>query len=65
MATFSAWKFNALQGTGEALAKLQNLNRDSLINPRDEAVVGRNKPKTAIPSVWRFCEGACEHALRP
>ena len=32
-----------------ALAKLEKLNRDFLINLHDEV----------------FCEGACEHALRP
>ena len=26
---------------------------------------GRKKPKTVILPVWRFSEGACEHALRP
>ncbi len=64
MATLSAWKSRTLQGAGEALAKLEKLNRDFLINLHDEAVV-RKKPKTVIPPVWRFCEGACEHALRP
>jgi uncharacterized membrane protein len=69
VATLSAWKSNALQGVGEAPAKLEKLNRDSLINLHDEAVVswevGRKKPKTVIPSVRRSCEGVCEHALRP
>jgi hypothetical protein len=67
MATLSAWMSNALPGADEALTKLEKLNRDSLIYRHDEAVVswgvGRKKPKTVIASVWRFCEGACEHAL--
>ena len=66
MATLSAWTFNALQGAAGAL---EQLNRDFLINLHDEAVVswevGRKKPKTVILPVWRFREGACEHALRP
>jgi hypothetical protein len=65
MTTLSAWKFSTLQGAGEAPAKLEKLNRDFLINPHDEAVVqcevDKKKP-TVIP-VWRFCEGACEHAF--
>jgi len=69
MATLSAWKCNMLQGADEALAKLENLNRDFLINLHDEAAVswevGRKKPNTVILPVWRFCEGACEHALGP
>ena len=69
MATLSAWKFRTLRGTGEAPAKLEKLNRDFPINLHDEAVVswevGRKKPKTVILPVWRFREGACEHALRP
>jgi hypothetical protein len=40
-----------------------------VINLLGEAVVswevGRKKPKTVIPPVWRFCEGACEHEVRP
>jgi len=67
--TLSAWKFGTLQGAGEAPAKLEKPNRDFLINLRDEAVVsweaGRKKPMTVILPVRRFCESACEHALRP
>jgi hypothetical protein len=69
MTTLSAWKFSTLRGAGEAPAKLEKLNRDFLVNLPDEAVVsweaGRKKPKTAVLPVWRFCESACEHALRP
>jgi uncharacterized membrane protein len=69
MATLSAWKFSTLQGADEALAKLEKPNRDFVINLHDEAVVSweadGKKPKTVILPVWRFCESACEHALRP
>ena len=69
MTTLSAWKFDTLRGAGQARAKLEKPNRDVLINLPDEAVVGREagrkKPDTVIPAEWRFCEGACEHALRP
>lgn len=50
MTTPSAWKVNTLQGADEAVVTWE---------------VGRKKPNTVILSVWRFCEGACEHALRP
>ena len=69
MTTLSAWKFRTLRGTGEAPAKLEKLNRDFPINLRDDGVVsweaGRKKPMTVILPVRRFCESACEHALRP
>jgi hypothetical protein len=49
------------------LAKLEQLSRDLLINLHDAVAVswevGRKKPNTVIPPVWRFCEGACEHEL--
>jgi len=69
MATLSAWSFTRLQGADEMLAKLEELSRDFVISPHDAAVesweVGRKKPNNVVPSVWRFCEGACEHELRP
>lgn len=50
MATLTAWKFNTPQGADEALAKLEKLNRDFVINVHDAAVVswepGHKKPKT-------------------
>ena len=49
MTTISAWKFNAVRGTGEVV--------------RREAV--REKPKAVILSVWRFCEGGGEHVPCP
>ena len=53
MAALSAWKFGALQGAREVLAKLEKLSRDFLINLHDAVAVswevGRNKPKTVIP----------------
>lgn len=50
MVTLTAWKFNSPQGADEALAKLERLHRDLLINVHDAAVVswevGKKKPKT-------------------
>ncbi len=50
MATLTAWKFETSNGADEALAKLEKLNRDYLINLHDAAVVswevGKKKPKT-------------------
>ncbi len=50
MATLTAWKFDTPNGADEALAKLEKLNRDYLINLHDAAVVswevGTKKPKT-------------------
>ncbi len=50
MATLTAWKFDTPNGADEALAKLEKLNRDYLINLHDAAVVswevGKKKPKT-------------------
>ena len=50
MATLTAWKFNMPDGADEALARLEKLNRDFLIELHDAAVVswevGRKKPKT-------------------
>lgn len=69
MTTISAWKFNAVRGVGEVLPKLAKLNRDFLANLLDEVVVrwqaSRKKPKAVILSLWRFCEGGCEHVPCP
>jgi len=50
IATLTAWKFDTPNGADEALAKLEKLNRDYLINLHDAAVVswevGKKKPKT-------------------
>ena len=50
MATLTAWKFNTPEGADAALAKLEKLSRDFLINLHDAAVVswevGKKKPKT-------------------
>jgi len=50
MATLTAWMFDTPNGADEALAKLEKLNRDYLINLHDAAVVswevGKKKPKT-------------------
>jgi uncharacterized membrane protein len=49
MATLTAWKFDTPNGADEALAKLEKLNRDYLINLHDAAVVSwevsKKKPK--------------------
>ena len=69
MTTLSAWKFSTLQGAEEASAKLEKLHRYCLIYLHAETVVSweasRKKPKTVMFPVWRFCEGACEHAFGP
>jgi hypothetical protein len=69
MTTISAWKFNAVRGAGEVLPKLAKLNRDFLVSLLGEVVVcweaGRNKPKAVILSIWRLCEGGCEHVPCP
>lgn len=69
MTTISAWKFNAVRGAGEVLPKLAKLNRNFLVSLLGEVVVcwevGRKKPKAVILSVWRFCEGGCEHVPCP
>jgi uncharacterized membrane protein len=69
MTTISAWKFNAVRGAGEVLPKLAKLNRNFLVSLLAEVVVcwedGRKKPKAIFLSVWRFCEGGCEHAPCP
>jgi len=50
MATLTAWKFDRADGADIALAKLQDLQREQLIEVQDGAVVtypqGANKPKT-------------------
>src|ERR1700753_3734786 len=37
MATLTAWKFNTPQGADEALAKLEKLNKEFVINVHDAA----------------------------
>lgn len=50
MSTLTAWKFNTPHGADEALARLEKLNRDYVINLHDAAVVswqvGKKKPTT-------------------
>ena len=69
MTTISAWTFNAVRGAGEVLPKLAKLNRTFLVSLLGEVVVcweaGRRKPKAVILSIWRFCEGGCEHVPCP
>ena len=69
MTTIITWKFDAVRGAGEVLPKLAKLNWDFLVSLLDEVVVcgeaGRKKPKAVILSVWRFCEGGCEHVPCP
>lgn len=50
MASLTVWKFNSPDGAKEALAKLQELNKQQLIIIQDAAIaswpVGKKKPKT-------------------
>ncbi len=50
MATLSVWKFNTTSGAGEALAKMESLQKQQLIQVQDAALVwweeGKDKPKT-------------------
>jgi uncharacterized membrane protein len=50
MATLTAWKFNTPHGADDALARLEKLHNEMLINLHDAAVVswevGHKKPKT-------------------
>jgi uncharacterized membrane protein len=50
MATLTAWKFSSPYGADDALATLEKLQGEALIQVQDAAVVswesGRNKPKT-------------------
>jgi uncharacterized membrane protein len=50
MATLTAWKFTAPYGADDALAKLEKLQSEALIQVQDAAVVswepGQRKPKT-------------------
>ena len=50
MTALTVWKFDAATGAGEALGKLENLQKQQLIDIQDAAVVewkqGKKKPKT-------------------
>lgn len=50
MATLSVWKFSTTNGAAEALAKLESLQKQQLIQLQDAAIVsweeGKEKPKT-------------------
>ena len=50
MSALTVWKFNTPTGAGEALAKLESLQKQQLIQIQDAAVVewkqGKKKPKT-------------------
>lgn len=50
MSTLTVWKFNTVEGANNALAKLQDLQKQQLIQVLDAAVVswpqGRKQPKT-------------------
>jgi uncharacterized membrane protein len=50
MATLTVWKFDNPTGAGEALGKLESLQKQQLIEIKDAAVVewqpGETKPKT-------------------
>ena len=63
MTTLSAWKFNALQGAGEAGETEQGFPDQPARRGGGQQEAGRKKPKIVMLPVWRFCEGA--HAPRP
>ena len=50
MASLTVWKFDSPTGAGEALAKLESLQKQQLVQIQDAAVVewpqGKKKPKT-------------------
>ena len=50
MAALTVWKFNSSDGAGQALAKLENLQKQELVQIQDAATVewpqGKKKPKT-------------------
>ena len=50
MAALTAWKFDTVDGAGEALKKLEDLSKQQLLTIEDAAVVywevGKKKPKT-------------------
>ena len=50
MSALTVWKFNTPTGAGEALAKLESLQKQQLVEIQDAAVVewkqGKKKPKT-------------------
>ena len=50
MAALTVWKFDTLEGAGQALSKLESLSKQQLITIEDAAIVywepGKKKPKT-------------------
>jgi len=50
MATLTVWKFDTATGAGEALARLESLQKQQLVEIQDAAIVewpqGKKKPKT-------------------
>ena len=50
MAALTAWKFDTVEGAGQALKKLEDLSRQQLVTIEDSAIVyweiGKKKPKT-------------------
>jgi uncharacterized membrane protein len=50
MAALTVWKFNTLEGAGQALTKLESLSKQQLLTIEDAAIVywepGKKKPKT-------------------
>ena len=49
MAALTVWKFDTVEGAGQALSKLESLSKQQLITIEDAAIVywepGKNKPK--------------------
>ena len=50
MAALTVWKFDTVEGAGEAATKLENLSKQQLVTIEDAAIVywkpGKKKPKT-------------------
>ncbi len=50
MASLTVWKFDTIEGAGEALKKLESLSKQQLVTIEDSAIVywepGKEKPKT-------------------
>jgi uncharacterized membrane protein len=50
MAALTVWKFDTVEGAGEALTKLESLSKQQLVTIEDAAIVywepGKKKPKT-------------------
>ena len=70
MATLTVWKFDTVSGAERALALLERMQKEELIQINDAAYVywpeGKKKPKTRAaapawpaPEPWAAASGAC------